>query len=288
MKNCFALALLLGLIVSSSLVNTVAGNNAPQSWFIRVVVDAEEPICQPSTLHLELRDDSREVIDTLRIPLNELNDYMRIDRDWSAPGPTESRYTLHATVTSCSGLRTDEAQLDFDITKQEIRREFYVGVRYRKARPRFTSIETDVYHGGLLTATEGPDGIVISNQSETTIDRCSNRLIDRIERQYLVEGRWSGFNRSKIYSWPEDVTSLPPGGKMTIAEPRSWGIHRQSGARRAPPEAKRYVVFGELDEGQYQILGRRKHVPLGLPGCNAYYADATVTDRDPPLELPAE
>jgi hypothetical protein len=288
MRNCFALALLLGLVVPGSVVVTAAETNAPQSWFVRVIVDTKEPICQPSALHLELRDDSREVVDTLRIPLNELNDYMRIDRDWSAPRPTESRYRLDATVTSCSGLLADEATLELDITEQEIRREIYVSIRYRKARPRLTSIETDVYYGGLLTATEGPDGIVISNHSELTIDRCSNRLIDRIKREYLVEGRWSGFNRSRTYSWPEDVASLPPGGRMTIVEPSNWTIQRQSGARKAPAEGTRYVVFGELDEGQYRILGRQKHVPLGLPGCNAYYAEATVTNRDRLLELPTD
>jgi hypothetical protein len=282
MKTFPVLPVCVALLLSGTLSGAAEESASPQPWFVRAIVDTEEVVCGDAALSLELRDRSRQVLDGVVIPLEE--DWI-IDRNWAVARSPGSSYSVNIKVSSCSGLQVGQAELRFEVERGETSRAFYVGVRYRKARPRLTYIETDAYYTGLLNVLDGPDGLVLTNPSPTTLVRCSNQMIDRIDREFLVEGQWSQFNVRKTYSWPDGIDSLHPGGRMTIQEPNVSSISHHPDNRRVRPERKRFVVFGELREEQYRILGRQGDLPFGFPGCNVYYIEMEADERDPTLEL---
>lgn len=167
----------------------------------------------------------------------------------------------------------------------QLHRAVYAAIEYRQARPSLTYLEADAYYDArsILSVSESTEGIVVTNRSTRAVTRCTNPMIDRVDREFLVNGKWSGFNHPISYSWPEEVTALGPTEIMTLEGPAVRVIHHDPKAKRIRPGAKRYVFFTELQPGQFRVLGEAP-VPVGLPGCNVFYVDTAVTDADPMLE----
>ena len=281
MKKLLVLLLFASIAIPGGSFGLARGESQ-DAWFVRTIVDSDEPICEGATLFLELRDRSRHVIANIDIPIEQRD---KIDRDWLVHSEPGTLYSLNVQIASCSGLRTDRVELEFEVSSEETGRTVYVAVRYDKGRTRLTYLETNVNYSGLLSLSEDEDGMIISNVSARPIDRCMNRFIDRIEREYLVEGQWGVFNHSKTYSWPDDLESLLAGASMAVQEPKVYSIYDDPNARKVRPDRKRLKVFSAIDEGQYRILSTRGDVPLGLPGCNLHYIDTPVTDRDPAVQV---
>ena len=284
-----ALVILLAVLVASPAISGEGegegegeAGRTPRSWLVRAIVDTDELICPGSVFVLTLRDPRKEVIDTIIVPLK--SDDWGSDHEWVVDWAAGSRYTIGFEVTSCSGLRMGEADLTFEVSAQEVHRSFYVVAKYHKTRPRLTYVETGAYYSGLLNVTEDAEEVVIRNVSSYDLSRCGNPSIDRIDREYFVDGTWSGFNHQRTYSWPDDLENLPVGATITIQPPQSYVVGHDPKLAKVKPERKRYVVFTALDDTQYRVIGRRDDVPMGLPGCNVHYLEAPITDRDPSVQ----
>ena len=271
---------LLTWVVGSSAPAKVVAFQAP--WTIRVIVNSEEPVCPEALVTVSLRNSSGETVGSAEISVSggEIT-----DQEWTVSRQPEARYTLLVETFSCSGLPVDKGELSIDTVPIELHRAVYVAMEYRKARPSLNYLEADAYYDArsILSVSKDAEGVTVKNSSARPVKRCSNQMIDRVDREFLINGEWSGFNHPRSYSWPEEVKALGPTEVMTLKDPSVFTIHHDPKAERVRPDAKRYVLFTELDPGQFRVFNKAK-VPLGLPGCNVYYVEAAVTDDDPLLE----
>lgn len=269
------------LVVIAS--TTMAGETTtPLPWFVRIIVDAWEPICERAAVDLQLKPSETK---PLRIPIKSTE---FIDVNWDVSSLDPGVYELHVTETSCTGLLGRSAKLEFDYNKRIRRKVIYVGVGFAKANLslQYLEIGTEWNAENLLSVSEKDGSTILQNKSDFEIRRCEYWNMGIFE-EFLAAGEWGAFERGDHYEWPKGSSLLKPGESVPLKEESGVKVYRGRGHphKLVRPTAQRFIVPAQPTRRHFQILAESSWQGRGLPGCDYYYVEYATPENAAPLKI---
>lgn len=277
MKQCL---LILTVVLACAAVGPPAADAV--DWNVFLYLEETRPTCSRTTIEMELHSGDHKVLSTHVVSSGSGTH----DSTWhvsSRPG----EYTVEFFVSDCGGIRGKVASLTTDVTKQDLKKQLYLGAVVKAKAYDLRYVEINSYRDGqgTIVARRERSSLVLTNASSKDLSLCANPMIISAADEYFVNGEW---RRQESWVPPDGMSGVASGAELKFGRGPVRKYIPPGEVEPIVPESVRVLLSLKPDRPSHVKLGKLPRGAFFGSGCQFLYVERPVAEWDRlwPLENP--